>query len=118
MSNIPNHPSDPRPDKISDHKHWKDILWNAWHIDKNLYGVLHGVRCGGAEIVLTATSFMLMPGDWAQGEWDSVKEKYLTPYKEQMIQVFKLSRFALISEEKIPDEFLENKGGFGHGSTT
>lgn len=96
---MPDHPSDPRPDKISDHKHWKDVLWNAWHVDQDLYGVLHGVRCGGAEIVLTSTSFMLVPGDWSPGEWDDVKQRYLSPVKDKLIEVFRMSRLGLMTDE-------------------
>lgn len=101
------HPSDPRPDKVSDHRHWKKVLWNAWNHNKDLYGVLHGLRCGGAEMVLTAKSFMLLPGEWKQEEWDDVKQRYLAPHKDQLISLFKLTRFALYTTEKLPDGIFE-----------
>jgi len=103
---MPDHPSDPRLDKISDHKYWKDVLWNVWHTDQDLYGVLHGIRCGGAEMVLTANSFMLVPGDWNPAEWDDVKQRYLIPCKDKLVGVFKLTRFALYTDEK-PGVFEE-----------
>ncbi len=106
---MPNHPSDPRPDKVTDHKHWQDVLHNAWHTDQDLYGVLHGVRCGGAEIVLTANSFMLVPGDWGPVEWDNVKQRYLSPCKEKLIKVFRISRLGLISDEELPEGIFEEK---------
>jgi len=108
---MPDHPSDPRADKVSDHKHWKNVLHNAWHLNKDLYGVLHGVRCGGAEIVQTANSFMLVPGDWSPEEWDDVKLRYLAPHKEQLISLFKLTRFALYTDEALPEGIFSEEAG-------
>lgn len=104
---MPDHPSDPRPDKVSDHKHWKDVLHNAWHADQDLYGVLHGVRCGGAKIALTETSFMLLPDEWEQGQWDDIKRKYLMPHQKKIVEVFKMSRLGRIGE---PPERIFDKG--------
>ena len=106
------HPYDPRADLVTDHKHWKDVLHNAWHEEEekqDLYGVLHGLGCGGAEIVLTAKSFMLLPGEWKQEEWDDVKQRYLTSHKEQLISLFKLTRFALYTNEKPPEGIFEEE---------
>ena len=104
-----NHPSDPRPDKVSDHRHWKRVLHNAWHESKDLYGVIHGVRCGGAEMAETTKSYTLLPGDWRVGEWEDIKQRYLNPIKEQLVNIFKITRFALYTNEELPEGIFEEK---------
>lgn len=44
--------SDPRPDLIEDWFRWELLLWVAYRQDKPglLFGLLHGLRCGGARI--------------------------------------------------------------------
>ena len=105
------HPYDPRADLVTDHKHWKDVLWNVWHEDEDrgLYGVLHGLRCGGAELVLTAKSFMLLPGEWKAEEWEDTKKKYLVPHKDQLISLFKMTRFCLHTNEPLPEGIFDKE---------
>lgn len=106
---MPNHPSDPRPDKVSDHRHWKKVLWNAWNHNKDLYGVLHGVRCGGAEMAETVKSYTLLPGDWRVEEWEDTKKKYLVPHKDQLISLFKMTRFCLHTNEPLPEGIFDKE---------
>src|SRR5690606_13770921 len=41
---------DPRPDLAEDHRQWVAVLSMAWHRDRDLWGLLHGLRCGGARL--------------------------------------------------------------------
>src|SRR5690606_1574280 len=40
---------DPRPDLEEDHRDWLAVLVMCQH-DKQLFGLLHGLRCGGARL--------------------------------------------------------------------
>lgn len=40
---------DPRPDLAEDHRDWLAVLVMCRH-DKQLFGLLHGLRCGGARL--------------------------------------------------------------------
>ena len=99
--------TDPRTDKADDHGYWEELLWNCWNMDQSLYYLLHGIRCGGAEVIRTQKGFHLMPGEWVGGEWNEIKRDKLSPFRDKLINVFKLTRFGRISDEKIPDGFLE-----------
>jgi len=102
-SKQPEHPYDPRADKVSDHRHWKEVLWNAWQDDQSFYGLLHGIRCGGGELTLTRDSFKLLPGEWSYAEWDEVKRVRLEPVKTELISILKLTRIGKVTEEQLPD---------------
>ena len=97
------HPADPRKDLVSDLRHWKDVLWNCWHLDKDLYGLLHGIRCGGAQLVLTQSSYRLMPGEWSESEWEDIRQR-LEPVRGKLVRVFKLTRFGTVTKEKVLEE--------------
>lgn len=100
------HPYVPRGDLVSDRKHWQDVLWNCWNLDKDLYGLLHGIRCGGAELALTQNSYRLMPGEWSVIEWQDIRQR-LEPVRDKLLQVFKLARFGTVTKEKLPDGIFE-----------
>ncbi|KLU66322.1 hypothetical protein DEAC_c17210 [Desulfosporosinus acididurans] len=101
------HPRDPRPDLVRDHRLWEIVLYNCWHLKENdLYFLLHGIRCGGAEITKTQTSYTLMPGEWSDTEWDEIKRNNLSPLKIDLMLVFKLTRVGKVTDEKPPEEFL------------
>ena len=93
---------DPRSDKMTDHKYWEDILWNAWHFVKPFYHDLHGIRCGGAELTLVKDSFRLLPGEWTAKEWDEIKQQYLDPIKGDLIRLLRLTRFGKVTEKTLP----------------
>ena len=103
------HPSDPRVDLISDHRHWRDVLWNCWHEERDLYYLLHGLRCGGAELVETLKSYRLMSGEWNESEWDGDIKNRLNPFKDKLIWVFKISRLGIVAD--VSEQ--EIKGIFG-----
>ncbi|MDN5324056.1 MAG: hypothetical protein PWQ67_2510 [Clostridia bacterium] len=97
------HMLDPREDLRKDSKLWVRLLYNAYHFNKEVYGVLHGLRCGGAQITLTPESFKLLPGEWTVQEWEENKSKYLDPIKKELIKIFKISRIGKIVNEEIPE---------------
>lgn len=93
---------DPRSEKAVDHKYWEDLLWNCWHLQRELYYTLHGVRCGGVELTLTRDSFRLLPGEWTDSEWEEIKQKRLNPFKDKLIVILRLTRTGKVSEEELP----------------
>lgn len=99
--------TDPRRDKTDDHEYWEELLWNCWNLDKSLFYLLHGIRCGGAEVILTQKSFSLMPGEWDGGEWEEIKRDKLSPYRDKLINIFKLTRFGKVLSEPLPDGVFE-----------
>lgn len=105
----PKHPYDPRKDLVTDHRHWKQVLWNCWHLERDLYYVLHGTRCGGAQLTETAASFRLLPGEWLESEWDEIKQKWLNPVRDKLIEIFMVSRWGrLMTDIEIPEKFIDN----------
>jgi hypothetical protein len=101
--------TDPRRDKTDDHAYWEELLWNSWNMDKPLFYLLHGIRCGGSEVIRTQRGFSLMPGEWDESEWDDIKRDKLSPFKDNLIRVFKMTRFGRVSDEKFPEGFLDRK---------
>lgn len=100
---------DPRADKAVDHKYWEDLLWNCWHLQRELYYTIHGVRCGGGEITLTKDSYRLLQGEWSAAEWEEIKKKRLNPFKDKLIGILRLTRAGKVTEEELP------AGIFGDG---
>lgn len=101
--------TDPRADKAVDHKYWEDLLWNCWHVERKLYYVLHGVRCGGGELTLTRDSFRLLPGEWETAEWNEIKSVRLDPHKDRLIGILRLSRVMRVTEEELPAGIFDSK---------
>jgi len=100
---------DPRSDKAVDHKYWEYLLWNCWHLQKGLYYLLHGVRCGGGELTLTKDSLRLLPGEWTDPEWEEIKAKKLNSFRDGLIGILRLTRMGKVSEDDLP------AGVFGNG---
>lgn len=48
---------DPRPDLADDHDHWKAVLTEAYAYSRELWGVLHGLRCAGARLRVIGGKF-------------------------------------------------------------
>ena len=96
------HPSDPRPELVTDRKSWQEILLYCWHMDKDLYYLLHGIRCGGAGVTVTKWSFRLVQGEWSESEWEDIKTR-LNPFRDKLVKVFKVTRVQL------PLEFLNKE---------
>jgi len=102
------HPGDPRKDLVTDHRHWEEVFYNSWHIDKEIYYLLHGIRCGGAELILSMRGYRLLPGEWNGGEWSNDIKDRLNPFKDKLINIFKLTRFGKVSEETLPDGVFDS----------
>ncbi|HWQ42806.1 MAG TPA: hypothetical protein VN456_12330 [Desulfosporosinus sp.] len=100
---------DPRGDKKDDHEYWQKLLWNCWHTDQTLYYLLHGIRCGGAEVIPTKKSFCLMPGEWDEAEWNEIKRDKLSPFKDKLINIFKLTRVGRVLDEPLPDGIFKQR---------
>ncbi|MFZ3132864.1 MAG: hypothetical protein WA125_17600 [Desulfosporosinus sp.] len=96
------HPGDPRPELVTDHKSWQEILLYCWQMDKPLYYLLHGIRCGGAGVTVTRGSFRLQQGQWSVAEWEDIKTR-LSPFRDKLVKVFKATRVQL------PLEFLSEE---------
>ena len=92
-----NHPLDPRPDLVSDHRHWREILYTCWHREYDIYPLLHGIRCGGAEVTLTQKCFMLLPGEWTEVEWEDIKQR-LSLVRDKLIKVFIVTRMGKVED--------------------
>ena len=50
----------------------------------SLFGALHGCRCGGARLALDGGAVRLSRGDWPEGEWTKVRERWLLPYAPRL----------------------------------
>lgn len=110
---------DPRPDLVDDHRLWQAVLAEAYMMDeraggkgtgkatrqtgtgkgsisKAFYGLLHGLRCGGARLrkqrLRNGSEFLrliykplLGPGSWQE---DKLLRDWLEPHKDQMRECF------------------------------
>ena len=117
---------DPRPDIEADHEDWVDMLqnclvWAGLKDGKKLWGVLHGLRCGGARIqrMKGELGYKLLPGneDWKQeAEWQRIRKEHLDGVRDDLVKLFKftkehgrLPRMEEIWPEGDGDDGLENK---------
>lgn len=87
---------DPRPDLVEDTDLWERVLTMAKETDpapgteRSLFGLLHGLRCGGARLVRTKMSLKL--------DYEPVLEccdkeelmmQWLEPAKEDLRRLFR-----------------------------
>lgn len=83
---------DPRPDLVEDHRDWMAVLAVAELEDSHLYGVLHGLRCGGARLELRRSArgqhyridYKPLLGTWDEQE---LLSRWLEPRRHQIKQV-------------------------------
>lgn len=89
------HPSDPRPDLTEDAREWSAVLRAAWAMyqgDNKLYGLLHGLRCAGAQIKTSKGRLKLdyLPliddGTWTKEE---LVTQWLRPMQQLIAVAFK-----------------------------
>jgi hypothetical protein len=89
---------DPRPDLPEDSELWKRVLVEADATDLDVYSVLHGFRCAGAQIVQAGRGIQLRPridptgnlSVWRTSEdYRSDREAWLVPLREQLTIVFR-----------------------------
>jgi len=85
---------DPRPDLAEDHRQWVAVLSMAWHRDRDLWGLLHGLRCGGARLETKRASdgremfrldYRPLLDVWSEKE---LRSQWLEPYREAMKRLF------------------------------
>jgi len=86
---------DPRPDLVEDADLWERVLAVSKETDpapgteRSLFGLLHGLRCGGCRLRRTGTSLKL---DYEPllAWWDKEQllSKWLMPAKEELRLVF------------------------------
>lgn len=71
---------DPRPDLEKDHGYWVELLTLAKAENQNIFGILHGLRCGGANLVGDRiTGLRIIPGEWDANSYAEYRDKYLRP---------------------------------------
>ncbi len=111
---LPKNNTDPRPDIVQDHRLWLKILVNAKELfnESNLFEVLHGIRCGGGMLEETKRAFKLHPGneEWADPhEWTRVKQKWLDPVKDDLLNLFRLSKIGQVTDQELPPGVFEEE---------
>ena len=88
-----------------DHQLWLRVLTNARETDDELYQILKFCRQGGAELMVTKTSFKLMRGLWLTPEWQEIKTTMLMPVIDKLNNLFGLSRLGVVlnGEQEWPE---------------
>ena len=86
---------DPRKDLKQDTWLWKKTLKTAEKVDKEIYNILHGLRCCGAKLKLDdSNKLILRPVIDSNSFWDNKqdwkekREKYLLPNAKAIKKVF------------------------------
>lgn len=95
-------PSDPRPELAADSLAWAHLLAYA-STDRSdfrgLYGVVHGARCGGAQLSFTHGPWRIEPridptelvSIWHdQAAWEADRGRYLMPHRERLTALLRL----------------------------
>jgi len=82
---------DPRPDIKEDTLLWQLVLGCVQlYKDKQIYGNLHGFRCGGSTLCIKNDTLVFkFPPDYSDDQKQDCKQKYLTPYMKQLKELFK-----------------------------
>ena len=85
---------DPRKDIEEDSKLWIKVLKEAEKVDRQIYGNLHGCRCGGARLKIEEGQLKLIPAIgpdqfWkSKEEWDRDRKEFLLPYTGDIKEIF------------------------------
>lgn len=79
---------DSRPDIKEDHFIWEEVLKVAYKMG-DVYGILHGLRCGGSRLSLDDRSLTFVFGTtFLPTDISRIKTKYIQPHKNEIKQVF------------------------------
>lgn len=88
---------DPRPDLAEDHRWWAAVLSLAWHRNRELWGLLHGLRCGGARLEthrgrdgreFFKLDYTPLLETWEESE---LRSQWLEPHREAMRELFHMA---------------------------
>ncbi len=78
---------DPRPDLVGDSREWECLLATQHGRDganpHGLYGVLHGLRCEGARLVLDRGRLRLDPGELVE-HYPGLRNLWLVPRRDEL----------------------------------
>jgi hypothetical protein len=86
---------DPRQDLWEDSNYWKIVLKEAEKISQEVYGFLHGFRCGGAKLNFSDGKIKMRPRLGSRHAWETKqkyekdKKEFLVEHKQDIIKVFK-----------------------------
>lgn len=90
---------DPRPDLAEDTRNWTRLLPVAYGLDggdaNGVFGVLHGLRCLGARLVVIGDQARLMRGDITEPEWAELRARWLVPQHDKLQQLLTLPTWAV-----------------------
>jgi len=90
---------DPRPDLVEDTRNWTRLLPVAYGLDGNeargVFGVLHGLRCAGARLVVVGGQARLYRGEIPEAEYQELRAKWLRPHHEKLQQLLTMSTWAV-----------------------
>jgi hypothetical protein len=87
--------SDPRNDLPEDSFLWLQLLANAYRINYELFGVLHGLRCMGTRIIMGNTQYILRPtidahlGYATIQHYEKDRERWLVKWTIEIIELLK-----------------------------
>lgn len=85
---------DPRQDLWEDSNYWKIVLKEAEKVSQEVYGVLHGFRCGGAKLTYKEDKIKMRPRLGSRHSWETKqdylkdKKEFLIEHKQDIIKVF------------------------------
>jgi hypothetical protein len=84
------HHLDPRPDLVDDHSEWTALLATQFGRDADdqhgLYGVLHGLRCEGARLVLDRGRLRLEAGELGN-QYPLLRNLWLLPRRDELTRL-------------------------------
>ncbi len=81
---------DPRPDLSEDSPLWSEVLGEA-EGDKNLFGLLHGLRCGGGRLEVRENGSLKLNYETLLKTWNrsTLLSRWLEPNKKEVATAFK-----------------------------
>lgn len=94
---------DPRPDLEDDSGMWDVVLYEAMqadrragteHSERSIYGLLHGLRCGGARLTVTEQRKLRLDYQALLGWWNEnrLRREWLMPARAEIAAVFEAAR--------------------------
>lgn len=109
VTKITQYELDPRPDLEKDHGYWVALLLAAKQRGKDgkeVFGILHGLRCGGANLVRDRISGLrIVPGEWDTNSYADYRDKYLRPniniIKNLLVQASRTNLENLVTRDKV-----------------